>query len=353
MEAARLNASRVSEIDGLRFLCAVSVMLFHYTFSGFHGGVLTDFRYPWLEDMTRYGYLGVECFFMISGFVILMTATRVDLTGFAVSRFTRIFPALWICGSITFVLMLLLNDPRPLLHASWQTYAQSMLLVSGLMNADFIDGSYWSLVYELKFYLLVGCFVAIRRIDLFPRVLLAWLVVSALDLAFPRGRLAQWLMLDYSAFFIGGAVAYLIRAEGAPWQRLLFYAAAWVAALGQAVRRVDHQSRVHADAHFDPMVVALIVTVMFVLMLAIALRRGTGGESRTLLVLGAVTYPLYLLHQAIGFMLLNRFQGDVSPHLLLLAVAAAAIGGAYLVHRWLERPLARAVRARLTAALAR
>ena len=65
---------RFYEIDLLRFVAAFAVVLFHYTFRGAAGEAFTSVAYPELAGITKYGCLGVDLFFIISGFVILMTS---------------------------------------------------------------------------------------------------------------------------------------------------------------------------------------------------------------------------------------------------------------------------------------
>src|SRR5215467_4825559 len=102
---------RVNEIDLLRFLAALSVVLFHYSFRGYAADSMSLMPYPPLAPFAKYGGLGVELFFMISGFVILMTAANGSLKGFVASRFVRLYPAFWTCCTITFVVTLAIGAP--------------------------------------------------------------------------------------------------------------------------------------------------------------------------------------------------------------------------------------------------
>src|SRR3954466_2589137 len=103
--AQRRARSRLAALDGLRLLAAFAVLSFHYT------GIRTPFWgapahvvFPSLNQVTRYGYLGVELFFIISGFVILMTAYGRSIESFSASRVARLFPAYWTAILLTFLL---------------------------------------------------------------------------------------------------------------------------------------------------------------------------------------------------------------------------------------------------------
>ena len=81
------KSQRFHELDILRFLAALAVVFFHYTFLN-----ITEYQtlpsYPILGEIFKYGYLGVELFFIISGFVILLTATKKDWQGFIIEYFS-------------------------------------------------------------------------------------------------------------------------------------------------------------------------------------------------------------------------------------------------------------------------
>lgn len=103
---SHMTGGRVNEIDLLRFLAALAVVFFHYSFRGYAADGLSVMSYPLLASVSKYGYLGVELFFMISGFVILMTAAHAGLRDFVISRVVRLYPAFWACCTVTFLVIL-------------------------------------------------------------------------------------------------------------------------------------------------------------------------------------------------------------------------------------------------------
>lgn len=87
---------RVGILDGMRFCAAMVVLLFHFAFRSWTSAdIPTVVNYGLLGDISKYGYLGVDLFFMISGFVILMSAEGRTATAFVRSRAIRLYPAYW------------------------------------------------------------------------------------------------------------------------------------------------------------------------------------------------------------------------------------------------------------------
>jgi len=85
----------VVELDLLRFLAALAVVLYHFTYHLRDSETAVDL-FPSIGRVGMHGYLGVNLFFMISGFVILWTARDRTPSGFVLSRITRLYPEFWI-----------------------------------------------------------------------------------------------------------------------------------------------------------------------------------------------------------------------------------------------------------------
>ncbi|RZA28395.1 MAG: DUF1624 domain-containing protein, partial [Lysobacteraceae bacterium] len=101
---------RFHEIDYLRGFACLCVVAFHWFSRGPNLGLMPGVEFPQAEAVARYGYLGVHLFFMISGFVILMSAQGATPRSFAAARAARLYPALWVCATLTAGAAWLLQD---------------------------------------------------------------------------------------------------------------------------------------------------------------------------------------------------------------------------------------------------
>lgn len=146
---------RITYLDGLRAIAILLVILFHAF--GRWPAVMpygANFEHFYL---VRYGWLGVELFFLISGFVILMTLEKCSgFKDFMLRRWLRLFPTMLVCSLLIFV-------TAPLFSARPAGPAHFVDLLPGLFFTDLgwglfgagitpIEGSFWSLFVEVKFY---------------------------------------------------------------------------------------------------------------------------------------------------------------------------------------------------------
>ncbi|KVS58163.1 acyltransferase [Burkholderia cepacia] len=166
-----------------------------------------------------------------------------------------------------------------------------------------------------------------------------WLIGTVLVELFPFIKLKGFLVTDYAGFFIAGAACFLIRAHGLSRSRVTLVCAACGLSLYHEFQLLPYFSE-HFGKPLNPAVVAAVMSTFFVVMLVLALRRTPMLTSSRWVWFGAVSYPLYLIHQNVGYMLFNEAGVAVDQIVMFWAVVAAAIGAAMLVHVAVEKPAA-------------
>ncbi|HDR9119423.1 TPA: acyltransferase, partial [Burkholderia vietnamiensis] len=100
----------------------------------------------------------------------------------------------------------------------------------------------------------------------------------------------------------------------------------------------------HFRLDLSPVVIGIVMTSFFVVLLGLALRRTPILHGSRWAWFGAVSYPLYLIHQNVGYMLFNLTDATANSDVLFWSVIAAAIAFALMVHVAVEKPLARPLR---------
>lgn len=165
-----ISNSRIYELDALRGIAALMVVIFHYN--------MLD---PYAPAITRIGVTGVDLFFLISGFVIFQSANlQTSAYKFLVSRSTRLYPNYWFAVLFTFSLMCIqiyvINGASG--EPFWNVVFWNLSMFQSFVHVIDLDGPYWTLVLELVFYLYVTCFLIIKKIEWLLPVSVAVSVVS-------------------------------------------------------------------------------------------------------------------------------------------------------------------------------
>jgi len=209
-------------------------------------------------------------------------------------------------------------------------------MLNEFLGVGSIDGAYWSLFVEMRFYALVAVVLFIGKIHQAQMFLILWIIASVALEILPISMLRSLLIVDYSAYFIAGATYFLIWSQGISAARVGIIIPTWSLALFQTINGLPSFEKFY-KTNMSGYVVAGLVTAFFCVMLLVSLRRtGVIGRNRWLLA-GVLTYPLYLLHQNIGFMVFNIAYPTVNPHLLLWSTITVVVGLAYAVHIFVER----------------
>ena len=161
-------------LDPLRFAAALGVAFYHQMFMswawvslghpGFEHYVAADVRYPSATPFTWFGWVGVEIFFVISGFVIANSASKSSPTEFLLGRALRLYPAVWVCATATLLVLVLFGSAPA--SAFIMPYIHAMLLVPEGVAKQSLDAVYWTLAAETAFYLLVFCAMRTKKITL-------------------------------------------------------------------------------------------------------------------------------------------------------------------------------------------
>jgi peptidoglycan/LPS O-acetylase OafA/YrhL len=314
--------TRLPSLDGIRALAVTMVFLDHFG-GGSHGGPLLQA----IDQIRRRGWMGVDLFFVLSGFLItgILFDTRHDtkfFRRFFARRSLRIFPVFYL---VVVVLLLL----TPIFHYQWRWLHLSFLIYMGNFfgNYDFslyevVSGNHptakvfighlWSLCVEEQFYLLwpIGVWIIRDRIRLLWTAaglsVLALLLRFAMCLHFAPEMAERWitrtLPFRMDTLLLGAILALLLRGPAADTcQR----ACRWVflfASVGVVAIFLL------SPAYDSPWLLTLGYTLIAVAsagLIGATLRTGSASFHifclKPLSVLGKYSYGFYIFHTLYGW----------------------------------------------------
>ena len=350
----RVAASRLPFIDALRGVAAMWVVIFHISEGG-HIAALQAVLPDWVNAAVfRAGHLGVPIFFVLSGFVIALSIGKDRVTAryvgrFALRRAIRLDLPYWASIAITLGFAAVKTQLRADAAGPVATVPQvlaHMFYLQDFLGYRAINTVYWTLCFEIQFYLLFCILLGIswwlRTDDADRRAQAGIFAVAAVaSIIWP---LVQSLHLPGLALtgwhgFLIGAFTY--------WCLSGVMAGRWLLLYGLALLGVFSVTR-------DPFTAACVVTATIIYAVGRAGHLTDWLGQRAPQFLGRVSYSIYLLHLPIegaAFWALNRVlpRTPLFDALSALLVIAIALAGAQLFWWAVERPstaLARRLRTR-------
>lgn len=315
-----IQPGRIELIDQLRGIAALSVAWFH----------LTNQYNDWVYSSGSYGWLGVETFFVISGFVIPLSLAgdwhrrgARALPLFMARRIVRIEPP-YLASVALVVALNFVAQQVPIFHGRAPVLSVSQILFHAaylipFTSYEWLQPVYWTLAFEFAFYLavagLIGFLAGARREPVVAGLaLLLWLIAS---------RTASPLL----GLFAMGCAAFRFHTGRDPWWLT------WLTLGSAALAMIFSGALVQA-------LVGLISAA--VISNPLLLKGITGRAGQALSGLGTISFSLYLLHVPIGGKIVNlgqRWLVGPTEHLLLsLGSLGVTLLAATLFWLSVERP---------------
>ena len=337
------SGERFIFIDGLRGVAASAVLFFHvFDYVRIAGVTVTFLPMRALTAVASYGFMGVEIFFVLSGFVIAHSLRRSDYSMRAIARFAlrrsvRLDPPYW--ATIAFVLLSalagkLMGQGHVSEKVSAGAIVAHLLYLQDILHIPQLITVFWTLCMEVQFYLVY--------------VLAGY---AATKLAAPaKARLAHGLALT-AMWIISMTLAFRGKVQ-TPW-----FIGFWFAFMGGVVTYWFATGRIRMRGYAAfvlPMLVLVIVrksaidfaVLATMLLIALAARRGALSRwlsARPVQFLGAISYSLYLIHTPVIALVFFRLKipfGRSQWTLLAFTFAGslASLAAALVLYRLVERP---------------
>lgn len=354
------DARRLETLDGLRCIAALMVLSYHFIArwtTDKHGKALYsygDSLYEAFPVSMHFGTFGVSLFFLISGFVIMMTLRNSSgLIEFAFRRMIRLWPTMIVCATLTTILV---NASG--IHERFEgvdhwpvnalEFASSILFIDpeltgrvlGIEGLSWVDGVYWTLWVEVRFYALIAIIYAMSGDRNFGMSWLALQVCSTLSLAIaiwaPNGfnrNIGLILQPDYLFWFTIGISAYFAWLKKLSLPIILSAIVAVAGATLSAVSEAGHDQFLSVSGY---LVLYGCVATIFLL---VTLKGYFSAllSSKALVTIGLASYPLYMFHDRAGIILTTLLADlGINPITAMLVVVMTLLLFAICIHRFVE-----------------
>lgn len=355
----RQREGRIEIIDGFRCIAVLGVILSHFYFRFAPPKFATNY-YPYPPIVQfEYGGLGVQFFFIISGFVIFMSLQKANGTiDFLKRRFIRLFPCLLLCSVLTYAAVEILDHARqfPAVHPSSGAlcFLPSLTIIFPdlwnmlLHRSDigYVDGAYWSLNVEIQFYFLVSIvYFSFNRQSFLKNWLTLTLalqllrIVSSPRLAFLFDESLNMVFSNVYAICLKFGFSYYIYFSAGIW----FYTR-YINNNVTSYEKVIMAALVIMEIYFLPDWPSRFIVLAFMLLFHVFLtspRYLSVLSSKPFVLIGLVSYPLYLIHQNVGVILIDKISDliPVGKQLLIpVSVILILVLLSKVIYKFYEKP---------------
>lgn len=320
---------RFTELDAIRGIAVLMVVLFHYT------ARYGDLYGLSIDPLFSFGLgkYGVQLFFIVSGFVIFLTLEKTrHAADFVVSRFARLYPAYWAAIVLTYGVLEVFTLPGR--EVSVEAALINLSMIQTWLRVSHVDGVYWTLAIELSFYFVMLILYMTGLLKRVYTVCTVWLliIIAARLLEKFGGVPIHWaikmgLLLNFGNLFIAGIMFYKIMHKPA----IAAYGILGLALLAEAV--------LHGR-------LVVLVAGYFGLFYLFTQGRLQALAVRPLIYLGTISYSLYLIHQNIGYVIIRALENSdyLNPVTLFVVPMAVSLAIAGLMQTYIEKPSLKLIR---------
>lgn len=313
------QSGRIATVDALRGIAALSVAWFHFTQANpaLDPGIV--------KASGKYGWLGVDIFFVISGFVIPYSLDKSkyghrQFWRFLSKRIIRLDPPYFanICFilALAFIVPLVPGFRGPQPHFTVAQLLSHVAYLNSVVGKQWINPVYWSLGIEFQYYLLIGLVFPLLAADrnLIRTVTMGALLIPGFFVRQPS------LLFSHLPIFVAGILTYQLRVGRLSNRTFLISLAATCIVAG-----------------FGSGFVVAVTSAITALVIAFM---EFGG--RILTSLGMISYSLYLMHVPVGGKIIDlgarARHGQFIPILFLIAATGSSVLTAWVLYRVVELP---------------
>lgn len=325
--------NRQHEIDIFRIIAISSVMLFHYTFRGYAADNMSILSFPELGMIFKYGYLGVSLFFMISGYTIFLSSKNKSLKDYLVSRVLRLYPSFWIAVTLTAVITFFWGGER--YHVNLVQYFLNLTMLNGYIGVKSVDGAYWFMFVILKFYFLMALVLCLR-LNKYQEYLVGLWLLSAIVLKFFNiPKLGFFLIPDYASLIVAGIIFLSAKTNGWNFYRSFIILISLIFSIYISTS-ASQGFQEHYHTSQSNFILSSVIISFYLCFYLITIKRLILKMNSKIILYGAATYPFYLIHQNIGFMIFNSFGQQYNKYFLLVVTSILMILIALIIVKYIE-----------------
>lgn len=333
--------TRILGLDLFRFVAALGILSYHYFFIGVLQNFYSEIVF---HPIAFWGEFGVDIFFIISGFVILLSTQRKpNAYQFLKGRIIRIYPTFILCS--LFVMLIGFFMPNISKNDLIFRWINSLTFLSDIWGVNPLSNIYWTLMVEVKFYI---CVAIIMKLNIWEKhkyhILTIWLGVSLLNMFTLQHPLIETLFnTKYSGHFTLGILIYQLYYCNSKnkWMLPIGTLSIWLIYRNMLSYTVWIRTLYSSLPYSDiDIFIGLLVIISFFIF---SINTHACGKlpPKFIHTLGAWSFTLYLIHADFGFFLRTQYYTRIiqligpilNEHIIMAIETIASLLVSYIFYK--------------------
>lgn len=249
-------------------------------------------------------------------------------------RMKRLYPEYWISMLITTIfLLLLLREMFP----GWKCLLINISMLQGFLGITNLDGAYWTLAYEIRFYIFIFALIALKQLKQIRKICILWLALSIAVFGMVQignsgiiiKLITYIIMPEFCAPFVAGIFVYFLKYG---FKDVLCY----IGILLSLILSLFEQENSY---FFSLMLISIImITILFMRRYSYKYKkiilRLNNIKHKPLTWIAQISYPLYLLHQYIGYAILQYIESkNINNEIVIFIPICIVLMLAFIVNK--------------------
>lgn len=303
--------SKNIHIQGLRGIAIILVVVYHF-FCRYQQLYIDNVNPPFI--ISTFGVLGVSLFLLISGYYIKISSQNVSVLNLLKKRFSRIWPPYFVAITVIYIITKFFVLPNR--TVSFFDYILNIPFFNGFLGLPYVDGAHWYLTTLISGIIILMLIQKCKpqKQQIFLVIWLILLIILALLVNVKFGGVLKSIFNFLFLCFGGSYMPYMI--------------------IGFTIHFIKKNNifvlLVFALSLVETYITLGIIScfIMFVSFLAViySLREcGIFLKLKPIVFIGTVSYSVYLIHQNIGYLILNKFVEIFGAYQLWMSFAVTVI----------------------------
>ncbi len=313
-------------IEGLRGGCAILLVIYHMTVM--YSKYYLNSQIPNVLFINQWGEIFSSVFLVISSYFLYNPSSlKFDLIGYFKKKIIRLWPMYFCCISITFIVTRFIELPGR--TGNMRDYFFNATMINGYLGTLYIDGAHWYLTTLLSAIVIMGILRKLEADDI-PISYAIWMFL--------------FMVIKILSLFVSERINYILFVLG----RIICAPYAGVICVGIGFHKLlnDIKNKKKLYNAFAIITFGVAVSILtlslgrfigiilgIVLMLICIYDSGSILGCKVFVYFGSISYPLYLIHQNIGYIIQNTFvklYGKYIWWFSLFAIVITILFGAIL-----------------------